>query len=387
MQKAATDTLNANSVIKKSSAKNVIEGMLNSIGVGINGTQPWDIQVHNEKLYDRVLTQGALGLGESYMDQWWDCEELDALFAKLLRARLDENVTVPLRYKIKIILSKIINYQSKEKAKKVAYTHYNLGNTLFQAMLDTRMMYSCGYWKEVHTLEAAQLAKLDLICRKLQLQPGQRLLDIGCGWGGLARYAAENYGVKVVGVTISQEQAAYGQSYCQGLPIDIRLQDYRDIHEHFDRIVSVGMFEHVGTSNYKTFMQKVYESLTDDGLFLLHTIGSNETYAMANEWTTKYIFPNGVLPSIASIGKSVEKLFVMEDWHNFSAYYDKTLLAWHENFIAHWRDLQTKYDERFYRMWKFYLLTSAGSFRARLNQLWQIVFSKHGVVGGYYSHR
>jgi cyclopropane-fatty-acyl-phospholipid synthase len=277
--------------------------------------------------------------------------------------------------------------QSKSRAKQVAYKHYDLDNDLFRVMLDKRMIYSCGYWRNASTLEEAQVAKLDLICKKLQLKPGLRLLDIGCGWGGLAKFAAEKYGVSVLGITISQQQAAYAREYCAHLPIEIRLQDYRDMHGTFDRIVSVGMFEHVGHTNYKSFMDIAHRHLNNDGLFLLHTIGANEYYPISNEWTTKYIFPNGSLPTIAQIASVSEKLFVMEDWHNFGADYDNTLMAWHANFIRHWENLKKTYDERFFRMWNYYLLSCAGCFRARSLELWQIVFSKNGVPGGYVAPR
>lgn len=369
--------------MERITAKTIIEKLTQTAGVAINGSEPCDIQIHNDEFYSRVLNEGALGLGESYMDKWWDCRYLDIFFDKILRANLHTQVKIPFRIYLKQFFSKIYNFQSKTRAKQVAHKHYNLGNPLFMAMLDKRMIYSCGYWKEAKTLEEAQIAKLDLICRKLQLNPGMRLLDIGCGWGGFAKYAVEKYAVSVVGITISQQQCNYAQNYCRGLPIDIRLQDYRDINEKFDRIVSVGMFEHVGHTNYPNFMRIVNSALKDDGLFLLHTIGVDKTSSFTNEWTIKYIFPNGMLPSISQIAKAAEKLFIIEDLHNFGAYYDNTLMAWHENFVHHWENLKANYDERFYRMWTYYLLSSAGSFRARANQLWQIVFSKKGIVGGY----
>lgn len=386
MEKVASDMEKTTSS-GKTTAKEVVLELIRPTGIVINGEEPWDVQVHNDEFYARVLHEGALGLGESYMDKWWDCERLDLLFYKILRASLETKVEVPMHFKIKLLLAKIINFQTKRRSKQVAYKHYNLGNQLFMNMLDTRMIYSCGYFKNAKTLDEAQEAKLDLICQKLDLKPGQRLLDIGCGWGGLAKYAAEKYKVSVVGITISKEQCEFGKEYCKGLPIDIRLQDYRDINEKFDRVVSVGMFEHVGFKNYRTFMQVAHRCLSDDGLFLLHTIGSNEESLFANAWISKYIFPNGNLPSIAQIGKAAEKLFCMEDWHNFSAFYDNTLMAWHDNFTRNWDKLKHKSDERFYRMWTYYLLSCAGSFRARVNQLWQIVFSKRGVIGGYFAPR
>lgn len=373
--------------LSKNTAKDVILNLLKPLGIHINGSNPWDVHVHNEKFYDRVLKQGALGLGESYMDEWWDCERLDILFDKVLRAKLDASVNISMTHKFKILLAHIINFQNKRRAKEVAYRHYDIGNDLFSAMLDSRMNYSCGYFKEARDLEHAQLAKLDLICKKLQLKSNMRLLDIGCGWGGLAKYAAENYGVEVVGITISKQQADYAKEYCKGLPIEIRLQDYRDINEKFDRIASVGMFEHVGPLNYDTYMTIAQLALQDDGLFLLHTIGNNATYFSPNEWIIKYIFPNGALPSITQIGKSLENRFVMEDWQNFGAYYDNTLMSWHDNFVRHFEKLKAQYDHRFYRMWTYYLLGCAGAFRARSIELWQIVLSKNGVVGGYMSPR
>lgn len=369
------------------SAKQFILSILKHTDITINGQNPWDVQIHNENFYARVVKYGILGLGESYMDGWWHCQHLDQFFDKILSAHLDRRIQETWQFKVKHLLAKVINLQTKNRARSVAHKHYDLGNDLFQLMLDKRMIYSCGYFKSTETLDEAQIDKLDLICKKLNLSPGMRVLDIGCGWGGLAKYMSENYRVHVTGITISKQQCDYAKHYCQDLPIDIRLQDYRDVHETFDRVVSVGMFEHVGHLNYPAFMKIIHQALTSDGLFLLHTIGGNETSNLANEWVTKYIFPNGMLPSIAQIGRACEKLFVMEDWHNFGAYYDLTLMAWYQNFTEHWQQLKQNYDERFYRMWSYYLLSSAGSFRSRYNQLWQIVLSKNGVRGGYLAPR
>jgi len=265
--------------------------------------------------------------------------------------------------------------------------HYDIGNALYERMLYRRRTYTCGYWETAHTLDEAQEAKLDLACRKLELKAGMRVLDIGCGWGSWAKYAAENYGVEVVGITVSKAQAELGREMCAGLPVEIRLQDYREVNEKFDAIVSLGMFEHVGYKNYRRYMEIVHRCLRGDGLFLLHTIGGNRSVTSIDPWTDKYIFPNSMIPSITQIGAAIENLFVMEDWHNFSADYDHTLMAWHENFERHWDALKPDYDETFHAMWRYYLLACAGTFRARENQLWQIVFSKRGVSGGYKSVR
>ena len=373
--------------MKNNSAKNIITELLNLAEVTVNGNLPWDIQVHNEEFYSRILHHGSLGAGESYMDGWWDCARLDDFFDHINRADLENKVKKNKRIMFHLFLAKFLNQQTKNRAKKVANMHYDLGNELFQAMLDSRLNYTCGYWKTATTLEQAQLHKLDLVCQKLQLKPGMRVLDIGCGWGALAKHAAEKYNVNVVGVTISKNQAELAKQTCAGLPIEIRLQDYRDIQGTFDRVVSLGMFEHVGHLNYRRYMEIANKCLAADGLFLLHTIGSNKTVFAADEWITKYIFSHGMLPSIAQIGKASEDFFVMEDWHNFGADYDRTLLSWHENFTRAWPQLQNTYNERFRRMWEYYLLLSAGGFRARAMQLWQIVFSKNGLRGGYYAPR
>jgi cyclopropane-fatty-acyl-phospholipid synthase len=372
---------------KNNRYKNTAENILAVAGIEINGGNPWDIRVHNDDFYKRVFTQGTLGLGESYMDGWWDCDRLDEFFCHVLRARLD--VTIQKNWKLisSIILARLFNMQSRDRAFQVGEKHYDLGNDLFQNMLDNKMVYSCGYWNGAVDINKAQENKLDLICRKLGLKSGNKVLDIGCGWASLVQYAAEKYGAEVVGITVSKEQVEYGNQLCKDLPVEIRLQDYRDVDEQFDYIVSVGMIEHVGYKNYRTYMEMAHRCLKDGGLFLLHTIGGNRSVTSTDPWINKYIFRNGMLPSVKQLGASIEGLFVMEDWHNFSADYDKTLMAWYRNFTSNWDKITSGYDDRFYRMWEYYLLSCAGSFRARSNQLWQIVLSKGGVPGGYKSIR
>ncbi len=368
--------------------KTLAQKILQKAGIVINGNNDWDIVVKNEKFYNEVLSRGSLGLGESYMNGWWDCKRLDIFFTKLLRAELDK---IPELKNWKMLgyflRASIFNLGSKLRAFNIGEKHYDLGNDLFQYMLGDVMAYSCGYWKNAKNLREAQLAKFELIAKKLNLQSGMKVLDIGCGWGEFAKCIAENYGVSVVGITVSTEQAKLAKKKCQNLPVDIRVQDYRDLSGTFDRIVSIGMFEHVGYKNYREYMRTVNRLLVDDGLSLLHTIGGNSSVKVTDPWINKYIFPGGMLPSISQIGKSMEGLFVMEDWHNFGVDYDKTLMAWYKNFIKYYPKLKNRYDVKFYRMWKYYLLISAGSFRARKNQLWQIVLSKKGVLGGYNSIR
>ncbi|OWO80238.1 cyclopropane-fatty-acyl-phospholipid synthase [Photorhabdus luminescens] len=356
--------------------------MLEKAGIQINGHNPYDIQIKNPNFYKRVLQQGSMGLGESYMDGWWDCERLDIFFYRVLRAGLENQMPNNLKDTVRIAITRLRNLQTPKRSWIVGHQHYDLGNALFTRILDPYMQYSCGYWKQAKTLEQAQLDKLKLICEKLELSPGMTLLDIGCGWGGLSAYAAKNYGVSVTGITVSAEQQKYAQKQCTNLDVKIILKDYRDLHEQFDRIVSVGMFEHVGPKNYATYFDVVQRNLKPDGLFLLHTIGSNKVKASADPWISKYIFPNGCLPSIEQIAHTSKSSFVMEDWHNFGADYDRTLMAWYERFIASWPEIQDNYSPTFKRMFSYYLNACAGAFRARDIQLWQVVFSLKGIEGG-----
>ena len=364
--------------------KKTVTDLLESVDIQVNGSRPFDIQVHNELFYSRVLSGKSLGLGESYMDGWWDCESLDQFCYQMLRGRIDKQVKVKNpAFLAHVLKAYFLNAQSKKRAYIVGEEHYDTGNDLFSLMLDQRMNYSCGYWENADNLDQAQINKLDLVCRKLHLKPGMKVLEIGCGWGGFAKYAAENYGVSVHGVTVSKEQMDYAERSCIGLETKFEMKDYRELNTKYDAIVSIGMFEHVGYKNYRNYMEVAQRCLEGEGLFLLHTIGRNTPSRSTDPWTNKYIFPNGMIPSPDQISKSLQGLFVVEDWHNFGQYYDPTLMAWNENFQKNYESLKDKYDQRFKRMWEYYLLMCAGTFRARRNQLWQLVLSKKGLMGGY----
>ena len=358
-------------------------------GIAINGPNPWDIQVHNPKVYDAILSKWSLGLGESYMDGYWDCVQLDEMICRMLSKDLNETVRGFARVRMvgEVLRAKLFNLQSKERAFQVGEQHYDIGNDIFERMLDPRMMYSCAYWEKAGNLAQAQDDKLEMICRKLQLKAGEKLLEIGCGWGGLAAYAAKNYGVQVIGITVSKEQQALAQERCVGLPITIELIDYRDLQGTFDKIVSVGMFEHVGEKNYNAYFAAANRLLKDDGLFLLHTIGSDVEVTRTDPWIDRYIFPNGKIPCSAELTSALDGLFLIEDWHNFGQDYDKTLLAWYANFVQTWPQVASEYSERFYRMWSYYLLSCAGFFRSRQGQLWQLVLSKRSRREVYRSMR
>jgi len=357
--------------------------VLRAAGVTIDGPNPWDPQIRHPRVFTRLALHGALGAGESYMDGDWECERLDELTARLFRSGLYPRLESHSVLSPGNLLARIANPQSRRKARGNVEAHYEIGNDVFEATLGRTMSYTCAYWLEAKNLDEAQDAKHELACNKLKLSPGLRLLDIGCGWGGFSKHAAQRHQAQVTGITLSRAQAEFARRTCDGLPVDVRLEDFRDTHVRFDRIVGMGVIEHVGPKNHRTFFQKVHENLAPDGLFLLQTIGCLRTTPGTDRWIDRYIFPNAVIPSASQLQQASEGLLVLEDWHNFGADYDRTLMAWNANFEAAWPGLRERYDERFRRMWRYYLLTCAASFRVRRNQLWQIVFSKRGVPGGY----
>lgn len=373
----------------RSSAPKIFEDLLGLAGIEVNGPQPYDIQIKNPRAYHAIVSRWSLGLGESYMEGDWDCDQLDEMVTRILSVDLNNPIfgLAKLRSISEVLRARLINLQSRKRAFQVGEEHYDIGNDVFEHMLDPHMIYSCAYWEKASDLNQAQEDKLQMICRKLQLAPGDRLLDIGCGWGGLAAYAAKNFGVTVLGVTISKEQQAYAQKRCVGLPVTIALMDYRDLHEQFDKIVSVGMFEHVGEKNYPVYFDTALRLMKDEGLFLLHTIGGDVTTRATDPWINRYIFPNGKIPSAKDIGSTIEGRFLIEDWHNFGRDYDKTLMAWHVNFERAWPRLSARYGPRFYRMWRYYLLSCAAYFRSRQGQLWQLVLTKRARSKQYRSMR
>ena len=366
-----------------------IARLLQRAGIQVNGPAPWDLQLNDAATWRRMMAHGTLGFGESYMDGLWDCERLDELVCRLLRADADHVVTARFlpHWLGQVLRHGLLNLQSVSRAFHVAEQHYDLGNDLFAAMLDSRLVYSCAYWPRAADLEQAQEHKLELIGRKLELRPGERLLDVGCGWGGLAEYAARHFGCQVVGATVSKEQAALARERCAGLPVTVELADWRSLTGRWDKIVSVGMFEHVGPKNYAAYFRRMRGLLEAQGLFLLHTIGTERTERATNAWTERYIFPNGKLPSALEITRAAEGQFVIEDWHNFGPDYDRTLMAWWARFERSWPQLRARYGERFFRMWKFYLLSSAGFFRSHQGQLWQIVLAPRERIQVYRSVR
>lgn len=357
-----------------------LQAVLSDAEVELDGPRPWDPQIRHPRALTRILRDGTLGAGEAYVDGDWDCAAVDELAHRLMRAGLDRRLGLRWREVTDSVVGHLVDRQGPTQAAANGRAHYDLGDDLYRAMLGPTMVYSCGYWRTANTLDDAQRAKLELSCAKLELEPGQRLLDVGCGWGELARHAAAQHGVSVVGITVSPNQAVHARQRCAELPVEIRVQDYRDVTERFDRIVSIGMFEHVGDRNHRRFFQAMRACLAEDGLLLLHTIGHLGDSSAIDPWIDRHVFPGAVLPSTRQIANAIEGLFVLEDWHNFGVDYDRTLLAWHDNLEAAW---PARCDESFRRAWRYYLKTSAGAFRARRNHLWQLVLSPRGRAGGH----
>jgi cyclopropane-fatty-acyl-phospholipid synthase len=353
-----------------------LQDLLARADVILDGPRPVDIRINDPRAC-RAILGGSLGFGESYMAGWWDCDALDELAFRLFYARLDADPW-SLRLLPQVAAALALNLQSRARSRQVAEAHYDVGNDLFERMLDRDLVYTCGYWADAESLEEAQAAKLELSCRKLGLRPGMRVLDIGCGFGAFMKYASERYGVSCVGYSVSERQTEVARRRCDGLPVEVVLDDYRSITGKYDRVVSIGMLEAVGYKNYRAFARVVHDALADDGIALIHTVGHNVSTRRGDPWIDRYVFPNGMLPSLAQLATAFEGLFVIEDLHNFGPHYDRTLRVWNARFQAAWPELSRRYERRFKRMWELYLLGFAGGFRARNWQLWQIVLTKPG---------
>lgn len=355
----------------------------------VGSEPPIHLIIHNANTYDRILTFGALGFCEAYMEGWWD-EENGQLFELLgllnrnhVIDKARENITIPLILQVVKQRLKTLPILIQNSRKNVQH-HYDLGNEFYRIFLDPTMTYSCGYrLQETDSLEQMQLQKYDLICRKLELQPGESLIDIGCGWGGMLIYAAEHYGVSGTGITLSVEQARLAQERIEqrGLSdrIQILLKDYREVQGQYDKLVSIGMFEHVGKGNFMTFMQKSAELLTPQGIGLLHTI-TTESNERNGAWVDKYIFPGGYAPQFHELTQALwATKLVVAHCENLKPHYAETLKRWAQNFMGNRTQiaaLDPAYDERFLRMWHMYLQSFEASFRYGNLQVYQLLFYK-----------
>ena len=368
-------------------ARNFVSKLLDQAGVFINGNRPWDIQVHKERFYGRTL-RGSLGFGESYMDGDWDVESIDGLFRRIIRMNVTHSPMVLLNRVLLDARSRLTNLQTRHGSRAIAEAHYDLDHRLYERFLGPYNQYTCCFYHRAETLEEAEVEKLEMVCNKLDLQEGDRVLDIGCGWGGFAKYAAETRGCHVTGISISTEQIAYARKYTRGLPVEIIECDYRDLLQkfqpgHFDKIVIIGMIEHVGYKNYRRIFEIVRQVLKDKGLFLLHTIGNSCITRVVDPWIEKHIFRNSMAPAMAQLARSLEGLFVVQDWENYGHYYASTLAHWQERFEKNWSDIAAiptsrPFDERFRRMFNYYFLSCKAGFETEHIFLWHLVMSKEG---------
>ena len=335
-----------------------------------------------------ILLDPELKFGESYMNGSFVVEQ--GSIADVLAICLGQKTEVPhwarpqswLRY----LRRRLNQFNPRPRARRNVAHHYDLDGRLYSLFLDADRQYSCGYFQSPEqSLDDAQLAKKRHLAAKLRLAPDKRVLDIGCGWGGLALYLAEIGGADVTGITLSREQHAIANERAaeKGLSerARFRLQDYRDATEKFDRIVSVGMFEHVGVNHYDTFFRKSAKLLADDGVMLLHSIGRSEGPSVTNAWISKYIFPGGYIPALSEVLPAIERAgLLVTDIEILRLHYAETLKAWRERFLAHREEVERIYDQRFERMWEFYLASAEMSFREQAMMVMQIQLTKRQDV-------
>jgi len=331
----------------------------------------------------RLKRDGIYGLGEDYIAGKWQVTDLTGFLAQLVKLPEVTRLKFSPRTAWYVFRALTSNPQSGAGVYEVGERHYDLGNTLFSAMLDRSMSYTSGMWRNAATLEEAQIQKLRSICEKLELKPGMTVLDIGCGWGNFARFAATEYGVKVIGLTISREQQALGMERCRGLPVELRLQDYREFNEQVDRVVSIEMIEAVGHKNLRAFFESAYRALVPGGRFVLQVISGNSftlrSPAFLDQyllWLVRHIFPNGYLPRMDHLTGREAQPFLLESMEQFGESYERTLSAWKDNFDRAWPSLKDHYGEDFRRMWHFYLCGCMACFRTRLVSVYQIAYRR-----------
>lgn len=376
--------------------KKFVEELFSQAGIEVNGSNPWDPQIHNPIAYNMTVGNGLIGAGEAYMRGYWDCEQLEEFFRRAVQVDLAKRMPWNLSTATLVTKARLMNLQLPKRAWEVGRMHYDLPREVWECTLDFAMTGSCAYYRfPDETLDQAQQNKLNLTLKKVGLQKGHSLLDIGVGWAAFSGLSAITYGAKPIGITVSEGQREYIRSR-YGDIVDVRVHPWQQtvLEQPVDRIISVEMFEHVGSDNYRKFFQLCRDSITDDGLMLLHTIVGHNPSKHIDPWMDKYIYPGGCIPTLGQITTAVHGLFHVEDVHDIGGHYPATLLAWMANFRRNWDVVKALGPKRlgmdpevFCRMWYYHYMASAGGFLSRVISVHQIVLSTNGVPGGYQSIR
>lgn len=357
-------------------SKHLITYLFSRADIRVGGSRSWDIEVTDPRFFRTLMKRGSLGLGEAYMDGWWRAEDLEAFFYRCIKSNLYQaSQSLPFHVRRRL-LDKLNNQQNRNKSVRVARQHYNLGNDLFFEFLGHYKNYSCGYFRDTDDLCQAQLKKMQQICREMAFKSGERVLDVGGGWGEIARHVATNHECQITSINISDEQITHARRHCAGLPVEIKKLDYRDLDKGFDKILVIAMLTHVGPKNYRVFMETLHRCLEPGGTVLIESVGSPTDKINCEPWTDKYIFPGGVIPSLRQIDRAIDGLFTRERTAEFGDYYHLTMRAWHENFTRAWPQLQLRYPEKVRLMFEYFFLSVAAAFRARSLLHWHIVLRK-----------
>ena len=377
-------------------AEKFVRDLFSQVEIEVNGSNPWDPQVHNPAAYNMMVSRGSVGLGETYMHGYWDCEQLDQFFARVTSVDLRKLIPVNFPTVSLAVGAYLKNRQLPKAAWEVGRMHYDLPDEVWEATLDSAMTGSCAYYRNpTDTLEEAQLNKCRMTLDKVGLKSGHSLLDIGVGWAAFSGLAAQEYGAHPIGITVSEGQKAYIHKR-YGEAIDVRVNPWQEteLREPVDCIVSAEMFEHVGSDNYRSFFEFCRRSIKEDGLMNLHTIVRHTPSKHIDPWMDKYIYPGGCIPTLGQITTAVHGLFHVVDVHDIGGHYPATLRAWMDNFRRNWDSVKSLGSARlgmdpevFCRMWLYHYMASAGGFMSSRISVHQIVLSPNGVPGRYQSIR
>ncbi len=355
----------------------LVERALRRADVRIDGDRPHDIRVLDPRFYGDVLRRGSLGFGECYVRRWWDADDVEELAFRLIRSGV-YSLSSAVPGLPRDLRDMFANQQTRRLATRVADEHYSMGNDVFFAFLGGVRNYSCGIFDGDADLDAAQTRKLAKISSLLDLRPGERLLDVGGGWGELSRHAAAAHGCEVTHVNLSDEQIRHASALCTDLSVRVEKRDWRDVEGRFDKIAVIAMLTHVGPKNYRRFMQRMHDRLEPGGLMLIETVGTRHAAVRCEAWLDKYIFPGGVVPTRRQILGAADGLFDETRFESSGEHYVQTLRCWQENFERNWTDLSSRYDEERRRIFNYFFQSIGGAFRAGYVDHWHILLRRTG---------